>query len=204
MGGVLGHHEAHAVLLGLLDGQVHAVGADVQTQTHVAVHQRRGAGLLHDVDGLVRVQDAVLDAVEVDGLQAANAVGVNAALVGLNKNVGGNAGLVGGNTDGLEAVDHELLQVIEVQANRTFDGFILMWALVRAIILTTFKEEVEHLLSDSNNHIGLGSADCKELLQVGVVLLCYFRIVQVLGVGDDLRSLLSSLLNLGVRHFGLD
>ena len=63
MRGILHGHETDSVLLGLLDGHVHGVRADVQPQAEVAIEKGGGFRLLEDVDGLVGEEDAVVHAV---------------------------------------------------------------------------------------------------------------------------------------------
>lgn len=198
--GVLGHHETNAMFLGLLNRQLHAVRANVEAQAKVAVHQGGGGSLLEDLDGLVGVQNAVLDAIEVDRFQATNAVGIDATLVCLDQDVRGDAGFLRRNADGLESVNHEGLKVIEVQTSGTLNRLVLVRTLLGTVVHSTGVEEIKHLLTDSDNHVRMGSTGSQKGLQVGIVLKCNFTVGQVLGIGNNLRSLLSQLLNTDLGH----
>ena len=114
VGGILHGDETDAVLLGLLDGHVHGVRADVQAEAEVAVEEGGGLRLLEDVDGLVGEQDAVVHAVAVNGLQSAKAVAVDAALVRFDEDVGADLGPLRRHPVREEHLVHELLHVVKV------------------------------------------------------------------------------------------
>ena len=83
--GVAGDHHAHAVGLGLFDGKLHAPVADHLAHAVVAVHHRRGGGVFDDLKARHGVLDPGLDTVQVDGLEAVHAVGLDAPPVRLQQ-----------------------------------------------------------------------------------------------------------------------
>lgn len=88
--GIANDDHAHAVLLRLVDCQLHGLVADDLTHTVVAVHNRGGLGFLDDFKIGYGVLDASLDAVQVNGLEAVDAVGLDAAMIGLEQHVRAN------------------------------------------------------------------------------------------------------------------
>ena len=81
------------MLLGLLDSYVHAVGTYIETQAEVAVNKGCRVGLLDHVNGLVREEDPLVNAVAVDGLKATDAVRVDAPLVGFDQDISADCSL---------------------------------------------------------------------------------------------------------------
>ena len=94
MGRVPHRNHADAVLLGLVDRQLHALWPDRQPQPQPTVHHRGGRGLLEDLHVRLRVDDANVEPVAVDRLQTADAVGVDAAFVRGDEDVGAEGGTI--------------------------------------------------------------------------------------------------------------
>ena len=91
--GVAHNDHAHAVLLCLVDSHSHGLVADDLAHTVVTVNDSGGLGLLNDLKVGHGVLDTRLDAVKVDGLEAVDTVGLDAALVALQQNVGADLGV---------------------------------------------------------------------------------------------------------------
>ena len=126
MGGVAGHDHAQAVLPGLVDGHLHAALADDHAHAVVTVDHGGGLAVPHDLELGHRVLDATFDdAVVVDGLETADAVRVDAALVGVMSTSAQIAGVVFGHADALEDVHHERFQKIE-----RHPGVVRRWTLL--------------------------------------------------------------------------
>ena len=76
------------------NGQVHAKGTHVQAHAHVPIDQSCGFCFLDDVDRSIRLQNAVLDAVQVNGLEPPDAVAVDPSLVCFDQDIGRDLGLL--------------------------------------------------------------------------------------------------------------
>ena len=74
----------------------------------MAVHNGGGGGFLNDFKVGHGELDAGLDAVQIDGLEAIYAVGLNAALVGLQQHVRANLGILFGNAVALERIHNKV------------------------------------------------------------------------------------------------
>mmetsp|Transcript_91330 Transcript_91330/g.217789 ORF Transcript_91330/g.217789 Transcript_91330/m.217789 type:complete len:221 (-) Transcript_91330:17-679(-) len=115
MRGVPACYEAQSELLRLGNGQVHAKGTHVQAHAHVPIDQSCGFCFLDDVDRSIRLQNAVLDAVQVNGLEPPDAVAVDPSLVCFDQDIGRDLGLLFWTPGRHEAIHHELLQIVKVQ-----------------------------------------------------------------------------------------
>ena len=101
-----------------VDGHLHAALADDHAHAVVPVDHGGGLAVAHDLELGHRLLDAALDdAVVVDGLQPADPVGVDAALVGADEHVGADAGVFFGHAHALEDVHHERLQADRTAPN---------------------------------------------------------------------------------------
>ena len=114
VGGVAHHDHAHAaVRLGLVDGELHALGPDAQSNATAAVDDGRVPRLPHDPEPRPRPQDARVHALAVDALEPPDPMRVDAALVRRDQHIGADVGVPGCHAVPLERVAHELLQVVE-------------------------------------------------------------------------------------------
>mmetsp|Transcript_6645 Transcript_6645/g.10094 ORF Transcript_6645/g.10094 Transcript_6645/m.10094 type:complete len:245 (+) Transcript_6645:1034-1768(+) len=111
---ILTRHKAHTIFLGLVNRQLHTIRPNIQAQTQITIYQRRSFRLLEYVNGFVRPEYALVNAVAVDWFEPSEAVGVNAAFVCFDEDLGGCFGLFGRAAVGEEYVFHELLHVFKV------------------------------------------------------------------------------------------
>jgi len=99
---------------GLVDGHLHATLGDHHAHAVVSVDHGRRFAVAHHLELGDRLLDAALDdAVVVDRLQPTDAMRIDAPLVGSDEDVGTDAGILFGDTDCLEHIDHEGFQEIE-------------------------------------------------------------------------------------------
>ena len=77
------------------------------------VHDERGGRLLQNLDVGLGQQRAVLDAVQVDGLETVDAVTRDAAAIGFDEDVGADLGILAGDAVRIEDVDHEVVHEVE-------------------------------------------------------------------------------------------
>ena len=108
-----GYH-AHAVFLCLFDSHAHRFVADDLTHAVVTVNDRRCGRFAHDFEICHGVLDACLDTVDVDGLEAVDAVAFNAALVGGEKHVGADFGVLAEHTHSDKCVGDEAVKSFPV------------------------------------------------------------------------------------------
>ncbi|CDD03581.1 unknown [Ruminococcus sp. CAG:382] len=108
-----GYH-AHAVFLCLFDSHAHRFVADDLTHAVVTVNDRRCGRFAHDFEICHGVLDARLDTVDVDGLEAVDTVAFNAALVGGEKHVGADFGVLAGHTHADKCVGDEAVKSFPV------------------------------------------------------------------------------------------
>ena len=87
MGGVADDRHAHAVFAGVVDGVLHGLLGSNHTHAVMSVDNGGRRRLLDEFNGSLRIQDTIANAVDVDGFQAANTVGVDTALIGGDQNV---------------------------------------------------------------------------------------------------------------------
>ena len=106
--GIAHGDHAHAVFLGLLDSHFHGLIADDLTHAVMAVHNGGGGGFLDDFKVGHGELDTGLDAVQIDGLEAIYAVGLDAALVGLQQHVRANFCILFGNAVALERIHNKV------------------------------------------------------------------------------------------------
>ena len=80
----------------------------------MTVNDRRCGRFAHDFEICHGVLDARLDTVDVDGLEAVDAVAFNAALVGGEKHVGADFGVLAGNANADKCVGDEAVKSFPV------------------------------------------------------------------------------------------
>ncbi len=90
VGGVADDRHAHAVFSGVVDGVLHGLLGGDHAHAVMSVDDGGRRRLLDEFDGGLRVEDTIADAVDVDGFQAANTVGIDTALIGGDQNVRAN------------------------------------------------------------------------------------------------------------------
>jgi hypothetical protein len=99
---------------------LHALDADYVAHAIVAVHYGGGLALAHHLELGVHELDAFVDAIDVDRLEAADPVGIDAALVRFDQHRGTDLGLLRRHADGREGFRHEILQAIKGFVIRLF------------------------------------------------------------------------------------
>ena len=96
----------------LLDEARHHGVAGYHAYTVVGVEHQGGGGLLHHFELGHRLQSAVLDVVQVDGLEPVAAMALKTAPIGLEQHVGADLGIGPGHAVALEGVDHKVMHEV--------------------------------------------------------------------------------------------
>ena len=61
------HNESnYTILLRLLNGQIHTMWTNVQSQSQIPIYQGSRLRLLDDRDGFIRPEDALVDTITID------------------------------------------------------------------------------------------------------------------------------------------
>ena len=120
VGGVADGDHAQTVFLGLADGEGHGLVRDDVAHAVAAVEHGGRGGILDDADAGLGELDALPDAVVVDGLEARDAVGVEAELVRGDENVGGDGGVGFRRAEADKHVAHEAFHDGEGNPDRAF------------------------------------------------------------------------------------
>ena len=113
-GGVADGAAGHAVFPGLFNESFHHVIGSYHAHAVMSVVHQRGGGVFQDLDFRGGFQSPLDNAVDVDGLEAVDAVALDAALVGLEQHVGADDRVVAGDTDRYEGVGDEVVKRVPI------------------------------------------------------------------------------------------
>ena len=132
VGGVADDRHAHAVFAGVVDGVLHGLLGGDHAHAVMRVDDGGRRRLLDEFDGGLRVEDAVADAVDVDGFQAADTVGVDAALVGGDQNVRADLRVFERHAGADQRIAHEVFKCLEIKiVDFVFHDVFLIVAIVK-------------------------------------------------------------------------
>ena len=117
--GIADNCHAESVLLGLVDRHLHGAFGDVVAHAIVAVNDGGRGRFLHYVKIRLGQLGAGPNPVEIYRLETPDSMGINASLIGGDKDVGANRGFFGGNADGFETRAHKRFDFVEIPPGDT-------------------------------------------------------------------------------------
>mmetsp|Transcript_991 Transcript_991/g.2011 ORF Transcript_991/g.2011 Transcript_991/m.2011 type:complete len:208 (+) Transcript_991:938-1561(+) len=116
-------HKSHPKLLRLINRHLHTMRSNIQPKPQITIHQRGSITLLNNINGFIRVQNAIVHTITIDGLEPAQAMRVDATLVGLDENIRTSLSTLRRDTVGEENFLHELFHVVKVDNGEVGGGF---------------------------------------------------------------------------------
>ena len=124
--GITNYNHTHTVLFSLFDSHTHRLVADDLTHTVVTVNDSGRLGLFDYLKIGDGVLDTCFDAVEVNGLEAIAAVGLDTALIRLKKNVGADLRVCSRYAVAYEGIDYEICDCFPINYVCFWHNFALL------------------------------------------------------------------------------